>query len=57
MHAADGGAPKGNRNALKHGEYAAEAEFFSSSRKSLFEFYFEFTTPVAEGVLDPVWRD
>ncbi len=25
MHGASGGAPKGNRNALKHGEYAAEA--------------------------------
>jgi uncharacterized protein YjcR len=25
MHGAAGGAPKGNRNALKHGEFAAEA--------------------------------
>jgi len=25
MHGAGGGAPKGNRNALKHGEYSAEA--------------------------------
>jgi glucans biosynthesis protein len=25
MHGARGGAPKGNRNALKHGLYAAEA--------------------------------
>jgi uncharacterized protein YjcR len=25
MHGAGGGAPKGNRNALKHGLYAAEA--------------------------------
>ena len=25
MHGAVGGAPKGNRNALKHGEFAAEA--------------------------------
>src|SRR5271166_716317 len=25
MHGAAGGAPRGNRNALKHGEYAAEA--------------------------------
>jgi uncharacterized protein YjcR len=24
MHAAGGGAPQGNRNALKHGEFAAE---------------------------------
>jgi uncharacterized protein YjcR len=24
MHGAAGGAPKGNRNALKHGEFAAE---------------------------------
>jgi hypothetical protein len=24
MHGAGGGAPKGNRNALKHGEFAAE---------------------------------
>ena len=24
MHGADGGAPRGNRNALKHGLYAAE---------------------------------
>ena len=24
MHGAGGGAPKGNRNALKHGEYSAE---------------------------------
>src|SRR5208283_3251376 len=24
MHGASGGAPKGNRNALKHGEFAAE---------------------------------
>jgi uncharacterized protein YjcR len=24
MHGAGGGAPKGNRNAVKHGEYAAE---------------------------------
>ena len=25
MHGAGGGAPKGNRNALKHGDFAAEA--------------------------------
>jgi uncharacterized protein YjcR len=25
MHGAGGGAPKGNRNALKHGLYSAEA--------------------------------
>jgi glucans biosynthesis protein len=25
MHGAGGGAPKGNRNALKHGLYTAEA--------------------------------
>jgi hypothetical protein len=25
MHGAAGGAPKGNRNALKHGDFAAEA--------------------------------
>ena len=25
MHGAGGGAPKGNRNALKHGEFTAEA--------------------------------
>jgi hypothetical protein len=25
MHGAAGGAPKGNRNALKHGEFTAEA--------------------------------
>jgi hypothetical protein len=25
MHGAGGGAPKGNRNALKHGSYTAEA--------------------------------
>lgn len=25
MHGAAGGAPKGNRNALKHGLYSAEA--------------------------------
>ena len=25
MHGAGGGAPKGNKNALKHGRYAAEA--------------------------------
>ena len=25
MHGAAGGAPKGNRNAFKHGEFAAEA--------------------------------
>ena len=25
MHGASGGAPKGNRNALKHGRYTAEA--------------------------------
>jgi uncharacterized protein YjcR len=25
MHGAADGAPKGNRNALKHGEFAAEA--------------------------------
>jgi uncharacterized protein YjcR len=25
MHGAGGGAPKGNKNALKHGLYAAEA--------------------------------
>jgi uncharacterized protein YjcR len=25
MHGTGGGAPKGNRNALKHGEFAAEA--------------------------------
>jgi uncharacterized protein YjcR len=24
MHGAGGGAPKGNRNALKHGDFAAE---------------------------------
>ncbi len=24
MHGAAGGAPKGNRNALKHGDFAAE---------------------------------
>jgi len=24
MHGAAGGAPKGNRNALRHGEFAAE---------------------------------
>jgi uncharacterized protein YjcR len=24
MHGARGGAPKGNRNALKHGDFAAE---------------------------------
>jgi uncharacterized protein YjcR len=24
MHGAGGGAPRGNRNALKHGEYSAE---------------------------------
>jgi periplasmic glucans biosynthesis protein len=24
MHGAGGGAPKGNRNAMKHGEFAAE---------------------------------
>ena len=25
MHGAAGGAPKGNRNALKHGDFTAEA--------------------------------
>jgi uncharacterized protein YjcR len=25
MHGAGGGAPQGNRNAFKHGEFAAEA--------------------------------
>ena len=25
MHGAGGGAPKGNKNALKHGRYTAEA--------------------------------
>jgi uncharacterized protein YjcR len=25
MHGASGGAPKGNRNALKHGEFTAES--------------------------------
>jgi glucans biosynthesis protein len=25
MHGAGGGAPQGNRNALKHGEFTAEA--------------------------------
>ena len=25
MHGAAGGAPKGNRNALKHGEFTAES--------------------------------
>jgi uncharacterized protein YjcR len=25
MHGAGGGAPKGNRNAMKHGEFAAES--------------------------------
>jgi uncharacterized protein YjcR len=25
MHGAGGGAPKGNRNALKHGEFTAKA--------------------------------
>jgi uncharacterized protein YjcR len=41
MHGAGGGAPKGNRNALKHGRYAAEAvetrrlirEFTTQARK------------------------
>ena len=28
MHGATGGAPKGNRNALKHGTFTAEAIIF-----------------------------
>lgn len=35
MHGARGGAPKGNKNALRHGFYAAEAIAFRRAMREL----------------------
>jgi uncharacterized protein YjcR len=35
MHGAGGGAPKGNRNALKHGEYSAETRALKREMQAL----------------------
>ncbi len=35
MHGAAGGAPKGNRNALKHGEFTAESIDFKKGIAAL----------------------
>jgi uncharacterized protein YjcR len=35
MHGAAGGAPKGNRNALKHGEYSAETRALKKEIQAL----------------------
>jgi uncharacterized protein YjcR len=35
MHGAAGGAPKGNRNALKHGEFTAESLDFNKEITAL----------------------
>ena len=35
MHGAGGGAPKGNRNALKHGDFTAEARALKKEIRAL----------------------
>jgi uncharacterized protein YjcR len=35
MHGADGGAPRGNRNALKHGGFTAETVALKSKIQAL----------------------